>query len=94
MGIFHSHNVLCGFMFAVNATNGVKDVSIHETSKGGVEKEKIGLLMEMIQKVIKVMSKEDNETMNVLEVIEKEEMFKSGVDVVFSSYLHVLSLKF
>ena len=81
MGVCHSHNALSGCMFLGNASDGVKDMSLHETSKDGFEKEQSSLLMEMIQQVIKVTPKEDNEKVNVLGVIEKEEMFKSGVDV-------------
>ena len=81
MEVCYSHNTLCGCMFVGNATDGVKDVSVHEISKGGVEKEKGCILVELIQQVIKVMLMEDNEIMNVLGVTKKEEMFKSGVDV-------------
>ena len=38
MGVWHSHNAFCGCMFSRNVTDGVKDVSIHETSKGGAKK--------------------------------------------------------
>lgn len=48
MGVFNSHNALCGCMFADNATDGVEDLSLHETSKGEDEKEKNGILMQMI----------------------------------------------
>lgn len=48
MRICHSLNALCGYMFASNAIDGVIDVSIHETSKGRVKKEKNVILVKMI----------------------------------------------
>ena len=78
MGVFHSHNAMCGCMFAGNEIDGVRYVFLHETSKSGVQKEKSVVLVKMIQ-VIKVMhKKDDNKTLNVLRATEKEEMFKSG----------------
>ena len=53
MGVCHSHNVLCGCMFASDAAD------------GGTEKEKSGLLVQMIQ-AIKMLPKQYNMTMNVV----------------------------
>ena len=81
MGVCHSHNALCHYMFAGNVVDGVKDVFVHETSKDAVEKEKSSPLVEMIQQLVKLILKEDNEMVNVLWVTEKEEILKSGVDL-------------
>ena len=37
--------------------------------------------MEMLQQVMEVLHKVDNETVNVFGVTEQEEMFKGGIDV-------------
>lgn len=71
MGVYHSHNDLCGFMFTSDLVD------------GGVEKEKSGLLVKMVQPTTKMLPKEDNKTVNVVGVTEKQEMFKGGVDVEY-----------
>ena len=53
MGVCHSHNALCGCMFTSDAPH------------GGTEKEKSGLLVQMIQ-AIKMLPKQYNMTMNVV----------------------------
>ena len=80
MGVCHSHNVLCGCIFVGNTTYGVQYVALRETSKGRVDKERGVLLVQLIQRVIKMFpKKEHRRTMNIIEVTEKEEALTSEV---------------